>query len=255
MAKILTVINQKGGVGKTTTAHAIGAWLQKEKKQKVLFVDLDQQGNLTYSLDASHSDYDVLEVLRTGKLDPSKIQNTAAGFQVIPSSPSLANIDSVLNQVGKEYRLKEALTGLQEYDFVVMDTPPSLNILTINALTASEYALIPAQADIFSLQGITQLAQTIDVVKRYTNPDLNILGIVLTKHNSRSILSRDLQQVITDTSIHIHTKVYTQFIREAVAIREAQAMKQDLFSYDSKSNVAKDYDALMHEIWEDISHG
>ncbi|MFZ1562822.1 MAG: ParA family protein [Leptotrichiaceae bacterium] len=109
MAKVITVINQKGGVGKTTTAHAVGAWLQLKRHQKVLFLDLDQQGNLTYSLDASHSDYDALEVLKTGKLDVSRIQNTAAGFHILPSSPALANIDSALNQVGKEYRLKEAL--------------------------------------------------------------------------------------------------------------------------------------------------
>ena len=144
------------------------------------------------------------------------------------------------------------MTGLESYDYVVMDTPPSLNIITINALTASDFALIPAQADIFSLQGITQLAQTIDVVKRYTNTNLNILGVVLTKHNTRSVLGRDLQQVITDTVTHIHTKVYMQFIREAVAVREAQAMKQDIFSYDEKSNPAKDYDLFMQEVWKDI---
>ena len=252
MAKVITVINQKGGVGKTTTAHAVGAWLQLKRHQKVLFLDLDQQGNLTYSLEASHSDYDALEVLKTGKLDVSRIQNTAAGFHILPSSPALANIDSALNQVGKEYRLKEALVGLENYDYVVMDTPPSLNIITINALTASDFALIPAQADIFSLQGITQLAQTIDVVKRYTNTNLNILGVVLTKHNTRSVLGRDLQQVITDTVTHIHTKVYTHFIREAVAVREAQAMKKDIFSYDGKSNPAKDYDLFMQEVWKDI---
>jgi chromosome partitioning protein len=134
-----------------------------------------------------------------------------------------------------------------------MDTPPSLNIITINALTASDYAVIPAQADIFSLQGITQLGQTIEAVKRYTNKDLKVLGIVLTKHNTRSILSRDLQKVITDTAMQLHTKVYTQYIREAVAVREAQAMKQDVFSYDPKSNATQDYDALMKEIWKDIN--
>jgi chromosome partitioning protein len=253
MAKIITVINQKGGVGKTTTTHTIGAWLQNKKKQKVLFVDLDQQGNLTYSTGANNSDYNSLEVLVSGRLDQSKIQITTEGFNVIPSSPSLANVDAVLMQTGKEYRLNEALSNLKEYDYVVMDTPPSLNIITINALTASDYALIPAQADIFSLQGITQLGQTIDAVKRYTNKNLNVLGIILTKHNTRSILSRDLQQVITDTAIHIHTKVYTQYIREAVAVKEAQAVKKDIFSYDAKNNATQDYDALMNEVWEDLN--
>ena len=253
MAKVITVINQKGGVGKTTTAHAIGAWLQIKQNKKVLFLDLDQQGNLTYSTGASNSDYNTLEVLVAGRLQADKAQLTVSGFSVIPSTPLLANVDTVLNQTGKEYRLKEALADLDSFDFVVMDTPPSLNIITINALTASDYAVIPAQADIFSLQGITQLGQTIEAVKRYTNKDLKVLGIVLTKHNTRSILSRDLQQVITDTAIQLHTKVYTQHIREAVAVREAQAMKQDVFSYDPKSNATQDYDALMKEIWKDIN--
>lgn len=253
MAKVITIINQKGGVGKTTTAQAIGVWIQVKKNKKVLFLDLDQQGNLTYALEAGNSDYNTLEVLETGKIRADKAQLTTSGFSIIPSTPSLANVDAVLTQTGKEYRLKEALADLTDYDFVVMDTPPSLNIITINALTASDYAVIPAQADIFSLQGITQLGQTIETVKRYTNKDLKVLGIVLTKHNTRSILSRDLQKVITDTAIHLHTNVYTQYIREAVAIREAQAMKKDIFSYNSKSNATQDYDALMKQIWKDIN--
>ena len=253
MAKVITVINQKGGVGKTTTAHAIGAWLQAKQNKKILFLDLDQQGNLTYATGARNSNYNTLEVLVAGRLQDDKVQQTESGFNVIPSTPSLANVDAVLSQTGKEYRLKEALKDLNSYDFVVIDTPPSLNIITINALTASDYAVIPAQADIFSLQGITQLGQTIDAVKRYTNKDLKVLGIVLTKHNTRSILSRDLQKVITDTAIQLHTKVYTQYIREAVAVREAQAMKQDIFSYDPKNNATQDYDALMLEIWKDVN--
>ena len=108
-------------------------------------------------------------------------------------------MDAVLSQTGKEYRLKEALADLDSFDFVVMDTPPSLNIITINALTASDYAVIPAQADIFSLQGITQLGQTIEAVKRYTNKDLKVLGIVLTKHNTRSILSLSLIHISEPT--------------------------------------------------------
>lgn len=251
MAKVITVINQKGGVGKTTTAHAIGAWLQA-KGHKVLFVDLDQQSNLSYATGAANSSYNSLEIFVSGKLDKVQVQTTAGGYDVVPASPMLANVDAVLNATGKEYRLKEALANLQGYDFVILDTPPSLNIVTVNALTASDYALIPAQADIFSLQGITQLGQTIQAVKRYTNPDLNVLGIVLTRHNTRTILSRDLQQVITDTASQLNTKVYEQHIREAVTIKEAQAMRKDIFTYDAKSKAAHDYSQLMQEIYQDI---
>lgn len=253
MAKVITVINQKGGVGKTTTAHAIGAWLQHKKHKKVLFLDLDQQGNLTFSTAASHSNYNTLDVLSLGTIQLEKIQSTATGVSIIPSTPTLANVDSILNQTGKEYRLKEALEDLSGFDFVVIDTPPSLNIITINALTASDYAIIPAQADIFSLQGITQLGQSIEAVKRYTNRGLKILGIVLTKHHTRNILSRDLEQVIIATALELQTKVYQQSIREAVAVKEAQAMKQDIFSYAPKSNATQDYDALMQDIWKDMS--
>ncbi len=252
MAKVITVINQKGGVGKTTTAHAIGAWLQRTKGKKVLFIDLDQQGNLTYATGASNSNYNSLKLLINGSLDAKKIQHTSSGFSVIPSDPMLANIDMILTETGKEYRLKEALKGLKDYDYVVIDNPPSMNVIMINALTASDFAIIPAQADIFSLQGITQLGKSLDAVKSYTNKDLNVLGIVLTRHNGRTILSRDILEVIEDTAKQLKTKVYSQTIREAVAVKEAQATRKDIFSYDAKSNASQDYDALMQTIWTEI---
>lgn len=252
MAKVITVINQKGGVGKTTTAHAIGAWLQRTKGKKVLFIDLDQQGNLTYATGASNSNYNSLKLLINGSLDAKKIQHTSSGFSVIPSDPMLANIDMILTETGKEYRLKEALKSLKDYDYVVIDNPPSMNVIMINALTASDFAIIPAQADIFSLQGITQLGKSLDAVKSYTNKDLNVLGIVLTRHNGRTILSRDILEVIEDTAKQLKTKVYSQTIREAVAVKEAQATRKDIFSYDAKSNASQDYDALMQTIWTEI---
>lgn len=252
MAKVITVINQKGGVGKTTTAHAIGAWLQRTKGKKVLFIDLDQQGNLTYATGASNSNYNSLKLLINGSLDAKKIQHTSSGFSVIPSDPALANIDMILTETGKEYRLKEALKGLKDYDYVVIDNPPSMNVIMINALTASDFAIIPAQADIFSLQGITQLGKSLDAVKSYTNKELNVLGIVLTRHNGRTILSRDILEVIEDTAKQLKTKVYSQTIREAVAVKEAQATRKDIFSYDAKSNASQDYDALMQTIWTEI---
>ena len=246
------MINQKGGVGKTTTAHAIGAWLQRTKEKKVLFIDLDQQGNLTYATGASNSNYNSLKLLINGSLDAKKIQHTTSGFSVIPSDPALANIDMILTETGKEYRLKEALKGLKDYDYVVIDNPPSMNVIMINALTASDFAIIPAQAVIFSLQGITQLGKSLDAVKSYTNKELNVLGIVLTRHNGRTILSRDILEVIEDTAKQLKTKVYSQTIREAVAVKEAQATRKDIFSYDAKSNASQDYDALMQTIWTEI---
>src|SRR5690606_31236852 len=178
MPTMIAVLNEKGGAGKTTTADAIEAWSQNKKKQKVLFIDLDQQGNLTYATSSSHSNYSSLQLLITGELETGKIQLNKEGFNVIPADPKLANIDLILNSIGKEYKLKEALQNLQGYDYVVMDTPPSVNVIMVNALTASHFAIIPAQADIFSLQGITQLGQSLDAIKRYTNKELKVLGII-----------------------------------------------------------------------------
>ena len=252
MAKVITVINQKGGVGKTTTAHAIGAWLQIIKCKKVLFIDLDQQGNLTYATNASHSKYNSLRILLEGNLVQGRVQHTESDFYVIPSDPMLANIDILLTETGKEYRLKEALENTSGYQYIVIDTPPSMNVIMINALTASNYAVIPAQADIFSLQGITQLGNSLDVVKRYTNKELEVLGIILTRHNPRTILSRDLYKVIEQTAKKLKTKVFSQTIRESVIVKEAQATQRDIFSYDMNSNVSQDYNELMQQIWKEI---
>lgn len=252
MSKIITVINQKGGVGKTTTAHAIGAWIQKYKHENVLFIDLDQQGNLSYVMKSHTHEYSSLNVLTNKIIDIEKCFVTDQGYSILPSSPNLASIDKYLPDVGKEYRLRDALKSMTNFDYIIIDTPPTLNILTINALTACNYVLIPAQADIFSLQGISQLNQTIESVKEYTNPNLEILGIILTKHNTRSILNRDLQSVIENTANCIHTSVYTQYIRDNISVKEAQAMQLDIFSYAENCNASQDYQNLMAEIWEDI---
>ncbi len=252
MAKIITVINQKGGVGKTTTAQAIGAWLQKYKKQNVLFIDLDQQGNLSYALKAHNHNYSSLDVLTDKIIDTQKCFFSDQKYFVLPSNPNLASIDKYLPDVGKEYRLRDALKNIPKFDYIIIDTPPTLNILTINALTASNYVLVPAQADIFSLQGISQLNQTIESIKEYTNPSLTVLGIILTKHNTRSILNKDLQSVIKNTAKCIHTTVYTQHIRDNISIKEAQAMQMDIFTYAERCNAAQDYNSLMTEIWKEI---
>ena len=160
----------------------------------------------------------------------------------------VVNCSTILTATGKEYRLKEALAALGEYSFIIIDTPPALGILTVNALAASDSIIIPAQADAYSLAGIGQLHQTIEAVRQYCNPNLNILGIVMTRHNPRSILSRDLTRLIKQTAEHLGSKLFHSFIREAVAVREAQAKRQSIFSYAPKSHAAADYLSLVNEI-------
>ena len=148
----------------------------------------------------------------------------------MPSSLQLSGADLMLTEMGKEYRLKEALEPLKKsYDYIIIDTPPALGILTVNALTACTGVIIPAQADIYSLQGIGQLNNTIEAVKRYCNEDLTLKGIVLTRYNKRAVLSRDVADLLEQTAQTLKTKLYKTHIREAVAVKEAQIQKACLF--------------------------
>ena len=245
--EILTVANQKGGVGKSTTVHALGRGLSLQGR-RVLFVDLDPQGNLSYSMQAARSNATTYELITDRATVTDTIQRTPQG-DLIPASPLLSGADIELHRVGKEYRLKEALQPIRDaYDIILIDTPPALGILTINALAASNGVIVTAQADIFSLQGIGQLSATIDAVKTYCTPALIIKGILLTRHSSRAILSRDLTEMITDTAAQLNTTVYKTVIRECIALKEAQASRQDIFNYAPKSNAATDYAAFIEEV-------
>lgn len=245
MSETIAVINQKGGVGKSTTVHAFGAGLAL-MEFKVLFIDLDPQGNLSYALGLS-GDVTSFEVIVSQVKIDGAIQNYES-WDGIAASPELSAADIILTKTGKEYRLKEALEIIRDrYDYIIIDTPPALGILTINALTACTGVIIPAQADIFSLQGIGQVYNTIKAVKQYCNQSLVIKGILLTRFNSRSILSRDVSDMISDTASKLQTIVYETAIRESVSVREAQAKQQDIFSYAPKSNPANDYMAFIKE--------
>ena len=250
MKEVLAIINQKGGVGKSTTAAALGAGLIL-KGYRVLYIDLDAQGNLTFNMGAGASALSSLEMLTGTATAEEAIRHTEQG-DIIPASPALAGADNLITTTGKEYRLKEALEPLYKlYDYIVIDTPPALGILTVNALTACTGAIVPAQADAWSLQGITQLNGTIQAVKKYCNPALKVKGIVLTRFNSRAVVSRDMQELIAQTADALNTKLYKTTIRECTALKEAQAVQQDIYSYAPRSNATADYKALVAEITEE----
>lgn len=247
----IAIINQKGGVGKSTTAAAIGAGLAV-KGYSVLYIDLDAQGNLSYTLGADAQGYNAMGVLINPETIEETIQHTAQG-DILASSPALAGADAVITQTGKEYRLKEALEKVQgRYDYCIIDTPPALGILTVNALTACHGAIVPAQADIFSLQGIIQLHGTFKTVQRYCNPALLLLGIVLTRYNNRAIISRDAAKLIKQSAEQLSTRLYDTRIRECTALKEAQATRQNIYSYAPKSNAAEDYSKLVEEVLQDV---
>lgn len=249
MSYVISIANQKGGIGKSTTAQALGAGLYL-KGYKTLLIDLDPQGNITYTAGADITKSTAYDLLINRASIDEVIQSTKQG-RIIPANERLSNLDLELSTTGKEYRLKEALEPIKKnYDYIIIDTPPALGILTINALTASDSLIIPSQADIYSLQGIGQLYKTIEAVKMYTNPKLKIQGILLTRYHTRTILNRDMGELIEETAKQFDTRIYKTFIRESVTVREAQAKKQDIFTYAPKSNPSKDYISFIDEVIE-----
>ena len=246
MSSVITVSTQKGGVGKTTTAGALGAALHA-RGYRVLYVDLDAQANLTYSAGIDAPRITALEILE-GTATAAEARIATPQGDIIPAAPALASAEIIFRETGKEYRLREALEPIRaEYDFIILDTPPALGILTINALTAADRVIIPAQADIYSLQGIGQLAQTIGTIKRYTNQGLKIGGLLITRYNARALLSRDVSEMLEDTARELGTQVYRARIRECIALKEAQARRLDIFTYSPRSNAAADYAAFTDE--------
>ncbi len=247
MKKTLAIINQKGGVGKSTTAQALAAGLTL-KGYKVLAVDLDAQGNTTFSLGAKKDGATALGVL-LGEVTPADAIQPTQYADVIAGSKALAGADACITETGKEYRLKEALEQIKgSYDYIVIDTPPALGILTVNALTAADSVIIPAQADIYSLQGIADLAETIKPVKKYCNPALTIEGILFTRYSSRSAFNKELAELATELAANLGTRVFNTTIREAIAVKKAQAAQQSLFDYDPKAKITEDYKALVEEL-------
>lgn len=236
---VISVINQKGGVCKSTTAANVGAYLTR-KGHKVLFVDLDPQGNLSDNLGADPEQGTAIDLLSGSPA----IQATPAG-DIIPAAEDLSLIG---NSDIAPTALKTALQPVKrKYDFIILDTPPALSIITINALAASDRVIVPTQADAKSLKGIARLYQTIEAVRQTHNKTLRISGILLTRYNPRSIISRDMAALIQETAEAIGTKLYSSTIRECTAIKEAEALALDIFRYAPKSNGAADYAAFTEE--------
>lgn len=251
MGKVIATMNHKGGAGKTSTAAALAAGLPL-KGYTTLAIDLDAQGNLSYSAGVNKDSAISSMKILTGEVKAADaIQHTKQGFDIIPASRALSGADMILTQTGKEYRLREALEPiLSAYDFIVIDTAPALGILSINALTAANSIIIPAQADIYSLQGIDQLADTISPVRKYTNRDLAIDGILLTRYSPRSVLSREVASLADETAARLDTKVFKAAIREAIVLKEAQLMRRSLFEYAPKAKVTEDYSSFIEELLE-----
>lgn len=258
MAKIITVANRKGGVGKTTTAVNIGALLE-DKGYKVLFIDLDKQCDTSKNLQADLRAKGTYEILanRESAVDLVQVlenKDTNKIHSILIANENLNKIPSLLNGViDSEYNLKDSLESINNYfDFVVIDTPPTIDIITNNALTCSDLVVITSMASIFSLDGAKNLLENINAIKKRKNPSLKVGGIVLTSFNRRTILANEIKEALNDIATNYNTKVYNTCIRKCTALEEAQAYNLTISEYKKNSNAYEDYNSLVDEILKDI---
>jgi chromosome partitioning protein len=244
MGQVIAFSNHKGGVGKTCSAVNVGAGLARAGK-KTLLIDIDPQGNLTTALGIQNPERTIYGALRG--IHGLEAINAAPGLGVIPADIDLSAAEIELaGEAGREYILRELLEKIKgRYDFILIDCPPSLGLLTINALTAAKYLLIPLQAEFLAMKGITKLIEIVEKVRARLNKGLELTGVFMTQYDSRKTLNK---RVMETAEARFPGKVFKATIRSNVAIAEAPAAGQDIFRYAPHSHGAEDYAALVKEI-------
>ena len=247
MTKIIAVLNHKGGVGKTTTTINLAAALQ-QKKKRVLAIDMDGQANLTESFGLSIEEEQTVYGAMKGKY-PLPLGETAGGVTVVPSCLDLSAAEAeLINEPGRELILNGLIGKLLEnrkFDYILIDCPPSLGLLTLNALTAADYLIIPVQAQFLAMRGMAKIMNVIATVQERLNPKLAIGGIVITQFDKRKTLNKSVAELVKDSFCE---KVFKTVIRDNVSLAEAPIKGKNIFEYSRNSNGAKDYMALAQEV-------
>lgn len=246
--RIIAVASQKGGTGKTTTAAAIACWAT-EHNIRTLAVDLDPQGSLTHIFRGDGTAPGAYELMK-GDVSASQIYQTNPGLpDLISASLQLAGADTEYStKPGRDFFLRKALERDRgRWELVVVDTPPTLGTLLVNALTAADKVIIPLQADTFAAQAIFQLMETIGQVQQYCNRGLEVAGVLLTRYSGRTVLSRDLREDLEDKCTALELRLLPP-ISEGIVVKEAQTVQQSLFTYAPKSRPTLDYAAVIEEI-------
>jgi chromosome partitioning protein len=249
VANVIVVTNQKGGVGKTTTTVNLAAYLAK-MGQRVLLLDLDPQGNATSGLGidkntVQKSLYDVL--VRETPIQEVRVKTEIKGLDVAPASVIMAAAEVELaSQIAREHRLKSAIEKVRhEYDYILIDCPPSLGILTVNGLVGADNLLIPVQTEFYALEGLSQLLHTVQRVRMNLNPGLGLLGVALTMYNKNTLLSR---QVETEVKKHFPNKVFDSIIPRNIRLAEAPSYGKTIMHYDKFGKGAAAYKLLAREV-------
>lgn len=246
---IISIANQKGGVGKTTTAINLAAGLALQDK-RVLLVDVDPQGNSSISfLDPREVENSVYELLtdNTVQLEDVVKQTRLPGLDILPARISLAKFESkLIGDFDAPFRLKERLDSIHgRYDFIVIDTPPTLGMITVNALVASDYLIIPIQSSYFALEGTDDLLETVEKIKARPNPRLKVMGVLITLHDKRTTLARDIFEQINQV---FGEKVFATVITRSVRLEESPAYKEPIFTFAPQSTGASEYANLCREV-------